>query len=442
MKVDELKKDNLILEWLDTVNPSDNTRRNYLFALQAFTDWVKKTPNELIEEAEAEESNPGLKKRLRSIKRYLVDFRKDLQDKGLAPFSIKAHMTGVRSFYKTFDIDIPSLPKAGNKAIPLEKNKSIPNKDDIREALKVCDPLERAIMLVGASSGLSSNELRHLKVGHFTGRGSDPETGIDFTGGYDPETEITTIEIRRTKNQIDFITFLTPEASKAVQDYLNFRERTVKSRSLNRQCQLEKQKVFSDDNYLFIGRCIPETFLKSRKDEERKLEDDAITGIFRGISEKARKNSRKGNCNLIRSHNLRRYFYSALLNAGADSFFVEFLMAHKLDATRAAYFRASSEQLRDTYSQYIPYLTIQKPLDVSKSPEFQRVIVENKALKADNVRNVVERSELIDLREEVNTLKEFKEMFDNIEELDDERQKELKSQVKWLVEHLREQAKY
>jgi len=33
-------------------------------------------------------------------------------------------------------------------------------------------------------------------------------------------------------------------------------------------------------------------------------------------------------------------------------------------------------------------------------------------------------------------------MFDNIEDLDDERQKELKSQFKWVIEHLTEQSKY
>ena len=63
-------------------------------------------------------------------------------------------MNGVQSFYRSCDIELPSLGR--NKAKVLEKNKDIPTKEDLQEVLKICDPLERAVLLVGASSGLSS----------------------------------------------------------------------------------------------------------------------------------------------------------------------------------------------------------------------------------------------------------------------------------------------
>ena len=53
---------------------------------------------------------------------------------------------GVKSFFETFDIEIPKLPRTG-KAKTLEKNKEIPNKDDLLQVLKVADPLEKAILL-------------------------------------------------------------------------------------------------------------------------------------------------------------------------------------------------------------------------------------------------------------------------------------------------------
>jgi hypothetical protein len=61
--------------------------------------------------------------------------------------TIKNHMTGVKSFYKSNYIELPFLPKTKFK--PLEKNKDIPTKEDIQEVLKVCDPLEKAVILVG-----------------------------------------------------------------------------------------------------------------------------------------------------------------------------------------------------------------------------------------------------------------------------------------------------
>lgn len=133
--------------------------------------------------------------------------------------------------------------------------------------------------------------------------------------------------------------------------------------------------------------------------------------MYKGISEKARMNTVKGNWNIIRSHNIRKYFNSALLNANADSFFVEFCMGHTLDSTKAAYFRANSEQLRETYSKYIPFLTIQKALDVSESPEYQKIKNENQILVAETVKHVVERKDLQEMREELDRMKSaFKDL--------------------------------
>jgi integrase len=115
--------------------------------------------------------------------------------------------------------------------------------------LKVCDPLERAILLVGASSGLPCEDIINLKV-------------RNFKDGYESKTEITTMPLRRIKTKVDFITFLTPEASRAVWDYLEFRDRTIKTGNEERQPVLDKQKVYSNEDYLFIGCHIPDSFLE------------------------------------------------------------------------------------------------------------------------------------------------------------------------------------
>jgi integrase len=93
----------------------------------------------------------------------------------------------------------------------------IPSKEDIQDILKVCEPIETALVLAGVSSGLSAIELCNLKV-------------ADFKNGYDPDTGITTLHIRRVKTRVDFITFFTPEASKAIIEYLEYRNRTPKTR--------------------------------------------------------------------------------------------------------------------------------------------------------------------------------------------------------------------
>jgi hypothetical protein len=50
----------------------------------------------------------------------------------------------------------------------------------------------------------------------------------DFKKGHDPVTEVTTLNLLRGKVGFDFLTFLSPEASTAVIEYIEFRGRTAK----------------------------------------------------------------------------------------------------------------------------------------------------------------------------------------------------------------------
>lgn len=424
MNVNELKNEVYIIDWLDGLNGSPNTMRNYLLAMQYFTEWSQKTPEELILDAE-EEIKAGILPRKRTIKKHFIGFRKHLQDKGLASTSVKTNVNGVKSFYKHNDIEIPSLPKAGTKAVTLEENKAIPTKEDLRAVLKVCDPLERALLLVGASSGLSRGDIIKLKV-------------KDFKNGYDPKTEITTLTLRRTKTKVDFITFLTPEASRAVNDYLNYRERDVKNGEERRRPTVEKQKVYSIENFLFIGRSIPNSYLKTRDDRTRQIKENSLLQIYFNISEKAQKSTSKGHWNLIRSHNIRKFFNTTLKSAGCDNFHVEFWMGHQIDSSQLPYFLGNPEQEKELYSKYVPYLTIEKALDISESAEYQQIKRENQILATETARHVVERSELQDVRAELKQTKVEKEalatkMDGMKEEIREELSDELKEMTKKYI---------
>ncbi|WP_440947894.1 tyrosine-type recombinase/integrase [Methanosarcina sp. T3] len=393
MKLSELRQDTTVKRWLNNLKPKRNTELAYLQALSAYTGYYNVTPYELIDEADKEEINQ-VRIRDRKIKDRLINFRSYLIDQGLADFTVRGRMAGIRSFYASFDIEIPKLQGERRRARVKEENREIPTKEDLQAALKVCDPLEKALVLTGVSSGLSSVEIQNLTIN-------------DFKKGYDPETEITTLKLRRVKTGVEFTTFLSPEASKAILEYLDFRNRDVKAATPKRAQQIEKQKVVSDSGYLFILRQVESKYLDTHDEEIRKLSENAVQKMYRAISDKARKNTSEGAYNTIRSHNMRKYFNSALLNAGCDSFMVEYWMGHELDDTRAAYFRASPEKLRDIYKKYIPYLTVQKELDISESPEYQQIKNENMILQAETARHIVERSELQDLRKEMQELKEL-----------------------------------
>lgn len=391
MKVKELKDDKIIKEWLSAIKASENTKQTYLEGMQTFTEWVKKTPEQLLLEAEAE-VRAGKLMRERNIKSYFSEYREELEGRELAPLTVKGRMTVISSFYKSNNIDLPIIPRSVHKAKPQKKRRTIPTKEDLHYVLGFCDPLERALILVGVSSGLAINEISNLTLG-------------DFLDGYDEKSGITTFNLIRKKVNYEFTTFLSREASAAVRAYLDWRERE----GINYE-HLRKQRVSTKEGYLFISRAVAYSYLtiKKEKDREklRQLDVQSIMGIYRRLSEEACKSSPHGEWNLIRSHNMRRFFNSTMLNAGADSFFVEFCMGHTLDDTRSAYFRASPDKLKEIYLKFVPYLTIQKEADVSESPEYLRIKQENQILQAETARHVVERSELQELRVEMERMKE------------------------------------
>lgn len=92
-------------------------------------------------------------------------------------------MAGVKSFYKAFDHEIPNIGKPA-RTIPTPEHLDIPSKDDLRDVLKVCDLRDKAILLVGCSSGLTASAIVKLTI-------------EQFFKGYDPETRITALFLRR-----------------------------------------------------------------------------------------------------------------------------------------------------------------------------------------------------------------------------------------------------
>jgi integrase len=435
LKVNDLLQDEKVIEWLEILNAHESTMKAYLQAMRDFTNVTSKTPSDLILEARDEVQN-GIPKGERKLKGYFIKYRKYLQDKQLADTTISNRITGAKSFYKLFDIDIPILPQHGRKARPKPKkeNRVIPTKEDIRDVLKLCDPLEKAILLVGISSGLSSNEIRQLKY-------------QDFRKGYDQKTGITTLDLRRGKTGVDFITYTTPETSHAILDYLEFRGRELKFTTQRRLRQLEKQRL-DKDGYLFIVRSVPDSYLETRNEEERKLNDDNIIKIYRSLSEKSKKNTKSGAWNIIRSHNSRKLFNSWLINNGCNPFYVNYWMGHEAGDTTNAYFIPEPSKLKEIYAQYIPFLTIEKALDPEQHPDFIRLKKESETYARAAANATVERSELIELKNEIQKLAKFQN-----EDHEDRRQNTLMKQVlaikyspeypkdadpsEWLKEHYR-----
>lgn len=102
MKLDDLRTDDIIIQWMNDINATKHTELSYLQAMQQYTEYAKLTPEELINEAE-QEILSGMLTRQRKLKGYLIGFRKNLQDKKLSDKTVQSRIGAVKSFYSSFD---------------------------------------------------------------------------------------------------------------------------------------------------------------------------------------------------------------------------------------------------------------------------------------------------------------------------------------------------
>jgi hypothetical protein len=89
MKVTELRKNPIIIKWLQTANVKPNYEKSYLHSMQNFIKYTGIDRETLLEKAE-EVIRAGKLMRQLTIKRYLIGFRQSLQNEGKAPLTIRA----------------------------------------------------------------------------------------------------------------------------------------------------------------------------------------------------------------------------------------------------------------------------------------------------------------------------------------------------------------
>lgn len=161
---DKLRNDDTVKQWLATIKRKPNTEKSYLMGLQKYLDFTGMRPDELLTEAEDEDANKVPMRRRKTL-RKILEYRDSLEaNTDYAATSKRNYLNAVMSFYRASYIDIPKL-QGGTHAEAKEENTQAITKDDIRDILKVCDPLERALVLVGASSGLSEGYYGSQGVG-------------------------------------------------------------------------------------------------------------------------------------------------------------------------------------------------------------------------------------------------------------------------------------
>jgi len=399
----DIWKDELAKDWL--LSYAEGGRDGYIAAITLFCNIANKLPSELIEEAE-EQIKAGKLLRERNYFKYFIRFEQHLKEGGYADSTTSGYIFCVKALYQFYQIyDLPKKPYRKTSAVnAIESNNNAKiTKKDIQDMLNACRYLrDRAIITSIASSGIGSAELRALAI-------------EDFLKGYDEGTSLTKLSLRRVKTNNDFITFLSPEATEGVGEYLE-KERGIKVWSYEKDGEGKEIRKFVREGLkkhkeepLFAET--KRVAIKTREDIG--LSRNGLIRIFKDISRRLKRdivNEDRTQQNLVynelRAHNLRKYFNTEMKNAGAPEYAVEFFMGHKVDSTRAVYYLRNEKELTDIYLKYMPAVIIQPTeTQVLASEEYKEL---KDALKQRN-------GEVAKLREEMEAMKareEAREPYD------------------------------
>ncbi len=391
-----IEDDGLIEDWFDQTGIRPGTQKSYRIAMNHYCTLIGKTPTELLEEAEEEEIDPTIRKRQRKIRRYHQMYIKYLKDKGIAPSTINLYHSAIRSFYESFDVSLPKV-KRNRGDITLEENRSKGmSRENILKLANAAATREKALIYLMALSGMGQQEARNLTIKQLLEAASQVSK-IEIDNIYDLfkyedkiSNKVLPLNIRRQKVNYDHHTFIPPEATREIFNYLK-----VRFYGAN-----EKIRINDNNDFLFVNNV------------GKKLGRDSVVTNFRRTGEKAGFKREKGKYSFWRSHSLRAYFISTFINKTGQKTLADYLAGHKISEQDRSYWQANPKDLEAHYLKVLPDLTLDeaKVKDVS-SKEYEELKSTNEALLKEV--NYLKSADYID----VDTIKNI---LQNALKLDDE----------------------
>ena len=174
MDIEIIFEDQYFQDFIESRDLRESTVVEYSKNIKGYCSFLKKTPTEFIEEADAEEEKP-LRMKNRKIKRYMLSYHRYLKDKRHTHQTIKKQLAIIKTFYREYEIEIPRIRIGKDIITARQLSTDIPGREEVKFALSNCNKKYQAIILLMASSGMSKVDIRHLTVQDF-------KNSLDFKG--------------------------------------------------------------------------------------------------------------------------------------------------------------------------------------------------------------------------------------------------------------------
>ena len=345
-------KNTKILDYFFKIRNITNpkTQKLYRITLKEYCHHQQQTLHQLLEEAENEEEQ-GIRWKHRTLKKRLIEYRVHLHQKH-ATNTAKHRFTRIITFYQQFDIEIHKLPRFNLTPEDTIMNyRKLPDKEIIRAALDIASPVMKPIILFMTSSGCARTETLNLTIQDYMESTQEYHQKSDIYEIIETlnqiEGAVPTFNIKRQKTQKYYTTFCSPEAVTSINNYLLSRTDTLTPQS----------KLF-------------------------KINPDYFSVKFTEINHELNL-GKVGKFNRFRSHMLRKFHASTLMNDGMNRETVNDLQGKKKNPVDEAYFYNDPESLKTEYIKHLPALTIMADVEkiTVKSREFLELENRNNELQ-------------------------------------------------------------
>ena len=345
-------------------NIMHSTMVRYRTIINYYTESQQLPLYELIAEAEKEEDE-GIRLKNRTIKKRLIHHRNYLiNERNYSLITVQKTMTGLRTIYNHFEIELPRLPTLNNKNVKKTETiyyNDLPTKDLIHKAVDLSNPLMKAIILFIVSSGCARAETTNITLQDFitaTQEYHNKDNIYDVINELKKKEDIIPIfHIKRQKTNNYYYTFCSPEATKAILDYLETRTDKLTN---------DKQLFKINKNYLNV---------------KFKELNDQLGGHHKGCY------------SLLRTHMLRKFHASNLARGenGLSLDEIDSLQGRCKDNVRQSYYFDDPTELRKKYITNIDKVTILDNVHTITidSPEVQKL--KEKAEKIDELERLVKK---------------------------------------------------
>ena len=361
-----MDKFNVVDSWISSVqyshSKSVHTEKNYRRLLQIFSDFIEKTPQQILEDYDAMTDREFRRK----YARYLRAFISYLDSGERTSASIASYVGAIRSFFKYNDLPLGYVPVGKLRII--YHNRDI-TKEEVAQILAHAKVRDKAYFCMMAQSGLRPCTLNSLRYEHIQ---------KDFEAGIIPLKIDVPAEIAKGQYR-DYFTFAGPETVRFLKFYLKTRPHIKPSDYLF---------THHSENRCFSPKSVSKTFrLLIHKLERRKV-----------MKIKKRQYHKPAE---VRLYNLRKFFRKYATPAGFE--YVQFWMGHIVREGVDEHYRPKDPEFhRKLYAEKaMPFLRLEKSIPSETEGIIKKQQEEIERLKKERVTLA---EEIADIRRKVELL--------------------------------------